>query len=393
MTRSTSNRRPYDGVVITTPVTIPYERFSTGTAHWWIGRAVRALVDGSGIDKHDIDGFCLSSFTLGSDTSIGLTEHLGLSVRWLDHIPLGGASGIAAIRRAARAVEAGDCDVVACVAGDTNHTDSFRRTLSNFSRFSQDAAYPYGAGGANASFAMIARHYMKTFGVTREDVGLIAVSQRENALRNPNALMKKPLTLDQYLGARPISDPLHLFDCVMPCAGAEAFLVMREETAAASGLAGARILSSIERHNVRTDDVVQTHGGWVADIDDLYAMAGLKPGDMDFVQTYDDYPFIVMMQFEDLGFCKKGEGAEFVRHHDLTIDGDFPHNTTGGQLSSGQAGAGGAYIGLTEAVRQVLGTAGPTQVKDARVGLASGFGMINYTRGLSSGAVILAGDR
>lgn len=393
MTHSTSNRRPYENVVITTPVTIPYERFSNKTAHWWIGRAVRALLDDSGIDKSDIDGFCLSSFTLGSDAAIGLTEHLGLSVRWLDHIPLGGASGISAIRRAARAVEARDCDVVVCVAGDTNHTDSFRQTLSNFSRFSQDAAYPYGAGGANASFAMIARHYMKTFGVKREDLGQIAVSQRQNALRNPNALMKKPLTLDQYMDARPISDPIHLFDCVMPCAGAEAFLIMREETAAASGIAGAKILGTIERHNVRTDDVVQSHGGWVADIDDLYAMAGLKPDDMDFVQTYDDYPFIVMMQFEDLGFCKKGEGAEFVRSHDLTIDGDFPHNTTGGQLSSGQAGAGGAYIGLTEAVRQVLGTAGPTQVKGAKVGLASGFGMINYARGLSSGAVILTGDR
>jgi acetyl-CoA acetyltransferase len=167
---------------------------------------------------------------------------------------------------------------------------------------------------------------------------------------------------------------------------------MREETAKAGGLKGAKILSTIERHNVRTDDVVQTHGGWVADIGDLWAMAGLQPEDMDFVQTYDDYPFIVMMQFEDLGFCKKGEGAEFVRSHDLTIDGDFPHNTTGGQLSSGQAGAGGAYIGLTETVRQVLGTAGPTQVKNAKVGLASGFGMINYARGLSSGAVVLAGD-
>ncbi len=136
--------------------------------------------------------------------------------------------------------------------------------------------------------------------------------------------MKKPLTLDQYMNARPISDPIHLFDCVMPCAGAEAFLIMREETAAASGLAGAKILGTIERHNVRTDDVVQSHGGWIADIDDLYAMAGLKPDDMDFLQTYDDYPFIVMMQFEDLGFCKKGEGAEFVRSHDLKIDGDFP---------------------------------------------------------------------
>lgn len=297
----------------------------------------------------------------------------------------------AALRRAARAVQARDCDVVACVAGDTNHVDSFRRTLENFSRFSQDGAHPYGSGGANASFALIARHYMNRFGVKREDLGRIAVAQRANALRNPHALMKKPLTLDQYMSARAIADPIHLYDCVMPCAGAEAFLVMREESAAAAGLDSAKILAAIERHNARTDDVVQNRGGWVSDINDLYAMAGVGPDSLDFVQTYDDYPVIVMMQFEDLGFCGKGEGAAFVQQHELTIDGSFPHNTSGGQLSVGQAGAGGAYLGVTEALRQVLGTAGPTQVRDARVGLASGFGMINYERGLSSGAVIFSG--
>ena len=392
MTMLASRRTPYDGVVITTPVTVPYERYSVESAHWWIGRALRALVDASAVSARDFDGFCLSSFTVGPDTAIGLTQHFGLSVRWLDHIPLGGASAIAALRRAARAVQARDCDVVACVAGDTNHVDSFRRTLEGFSRFSQDAVYPYGAGGANASFALIARHYMNRFGVSREDLGRIAVAQRANALRNPNALMKTPLTLEQYMAARPIADPIHLYDCVMPCAGAEAFLVMREETAAAAGLKGAKILASIERHNARIDDVVQNRGGWVADVDDLYAMAGIPAGRMDFVQTYDDYPVIVMMQFEDLGFCRKGEGAEFLRQHDLTIDGTLAHNTSGGQLSAGQAGAAGAYIGVTEAVRQVLGTAGPTQVKGARVGLASGFGMINYDRGLSSGAVIVSGD-
>ena len=139
------------------------------------------------------------------------------------------------------------------------------------------------------------------------------------------------------------------------------------------------------------DDPMQVRGGWAMDISELYAMAGVKPDDLDVVQTYDDYPVITMMQFEDLGFCNKGEGAAFVRQHDLTVDGDFPHNTSGGQLSAGQAGAAGAYLGLVEGLRQVLGEAGPTQVKDARLALASGFGMINYDRGLASGAAIFAG--
>jgi acetyl-CoA acetyltransferase len=386
-------RTPYDGVVIAAPVTIPYVRYSIESAQWWIGHALSAIIAQAGIKVSDIDGLCVSSFTMGTDSGIGLTQHFGLCVRWLDTIPLGGASAIAGLRKAARAVQAHDADIVACVAGDTNHVDSFRLTLENFSRFNQDAVYPYGAGGANASFALIARNYMRTFGVTREDVGRIAVAQRANALRNPHALMKAPLTLEQYLAARPISDPIHLFDCVMPCAGAEAFLVMREETAASLGLPAARLLSTIERHNAFADDPMQVRGGWAMDIGELYAMAGVKPDDLDVVQTYDDYPVITMMQFEDLGFCNKGEGAEFVRQHDLTIDGDFPHNTSGGQLSVGQAGAAGAYLGLVEGLRQVLGTAGPTQVRNASLALASGFGMINYDRGLASGAAIFAGLR
>jgi acetyl-CoA acetyltransferase len=386
-----STRTPYEGIVMAAPVTIPYVRYSIESAQWWIGRALGALVAQAGIRSSDIDGLSVSSFTMAPDSAIGLTQHFGLCVRWLDTIPLGGASAVAALRRAARAVQARDVDIVACVAGDTNHVDSFRHTLENFSRFNQDAVYPYGAGGANASFALIARHYMRTYGVKREDIGRIAVAQRANALRNPNALMKAPLTLEQYVSARPISDPIHLFDCVMPCAGAEAFLVMREETAAALKLPAAKLLSTIERHNAFGDDPVQLRGGWAMDTDELYAMAGENPGHLDFVQTYDDYPVISMMQFEDLGFCKKGEGAEFVRSHDLTIDGNFPHNTSGGQLSVGQAGAGGAYLGMVEALRQVLGTAGLTQVKNASLGLASGFGMINYDRGLASGAAILAG--
>jgi acetyl-CoA acetyltransferase len=390
--RKSPARRSYEGIVAAVPVTIPYQRYSIESAHWWIGRALRALSEGAGISHRDFDGFAVASFSTAPDTAIGLTQHFGLSPRWLDHVPMGGVAGIMSMRRAARAVQAGDADIVACVAGDTNQVDTFRKTLSNFSRFAQDAVYPYGAGGANASFALIARNYMNRFGAKREDFGKICVAQRDNALNNPHALMKKPLTLDQYMAARPIADPIHLFDCVMPCAGAEAFLIMREETAKSLGLPFAKILSTIERHNAFAEDEIQFRGGWVRDIDELYGMAGIVPDDIDVVQTYDDYPVISMMQFEDLGFCKKGEGADFVRSHTFTIDGSFPHNTSGGQLSVGQAGAAGGHLGIVECMRQVMGIAGPTQVKGANIGLASGFGMITYDRGLSSGALILAGD-
>jgi acetyl-CoA acetyltransferase len=384
-------RQAYDGVVATVPVTVPYQRYSIESGHWWIGRALKALSQRAGISHRDFDGFAVASFSIAPDSAIGLTQHFGLSPRWLDYIPMGGVSGILSLRRAARAVQSGDATIVACVAGDTNHVDSFRKTVSNFSRFSQDAVYPYGAGGPNASFALIAGNYMRRFGARREDFGKLCVAQRDNALRNPNALMKKPLTLDQYLGARPITDPIHLFDCVMPCAGAEAFLVMTEDTAKSLGLQPVHLLSTIERHHAFPDDEIQFRGGWAADIGELYDIAGISPDDVDVVQTYDDYPVISMMQFEDLGFCGKGEGPEFVRGNSFTIDGTFPHNTSGGQLSVGQAGAAGGHLGIVECMRQVMNLAGPTQVEGARIGLASGFGMINYDRGLSSGAALFAG--
>lgn len=382
-------RKPYDGVVIAAPVTVPYARFSKESAHWWIGRALKSIGDAARLGPNDIDGLSVSSFSLAPDTAVALTQHFGLSPRWLDHVPTGGASGVVALRRAARAVEAGDADVVACLAGDANHVNSFRSMLTSFSRFSQDAAYPYGSGGPNGSFALMTAAYMKTYGATREDFGKICIAQRENALSFPHALMKKPLTLEQYLNARVIADPIHLFDCVMPCAGAEGFIVMREETAKAQGLPYARLLSAVERHNAFPDDPIQLRGGWAVDCDELWSMAGIAPKDVDLLQTYDDYPVISMMQIEDLGFCAKGEAKDFVRAHDLTNAGDFPHNTSGGQLSIGQAGAAGGYLGVVEAVRQLTGAALGAQMRDARYAAISGFGMINYDRGLCSGAAVL----
>ena len=382
-------RMPYDGVAVAVPVTVPYVRYSIRAAHWWLARALSALLEGAGLAKEDVDGLTVSSFTLAPDTAIGVTQHFGLSPRWLDHIPLGGASGVVALRRAARAVQSGDANIVACIAGDTNHVDSFRLTLANFSQFARDAVYPYGAGGPNASFAFLTAYYMREYGATREDFGKLCVAQRENALKFPHALFKKPLSLEEYLAARPIAEPLHLFDCVMPCAGAEAFLVMPQARARAAALPHARILGTIERHNAFSADPVQMRAGWALERDALYAQAGCGPQDMDLVQTYDDYPVISLMQLEDLGFCAKGEGPSFVRRHGFTWDGSFPLNTSGGQLSVGQAGAAGGFLGLVEAIRQLTGQAAGRQVPGARRALVSGFGMINYDRGLGSGAAIL----
>jgi acetyl-CoA acetyltransferase len=386
----TSLRKSYDNVAVAAPISVPYERYSTRSAHWFLGRALAGVLDAARVSKEEIDGLCVSSFTLAPDTAVGLTQHLGVSPRWLDHIPMGGASGVVALRRAARAVQCGDADMIACLAGDTNHTDSFRLNVSTFSQFAQDAVYPYGTGGPNGSFALITDYYMRIYGAKPEDFGKICVAQRSNALQFPHALFKKPLTMEDYLRARLVAEPLRLFDCVMPCAGAEGFLVTRRDIAEQLGLTYAGVLGTIERHNAFPDDPIQFRGGWALDREDLYDQAGVKPGDIDFVEVYDDYPVIEIMQLEDLGFCAKGEGPAFVRSHDFTVAGSFPLNTSGGQLSVGQAGAAGGFLGLVEAIRQLTGSVLGASVSGAEVGLVSGFGMINFDRGLCSGAAILA---
>lgn len=387
----TLDRKKYDDVAVAVPVSVPYVRHSTRGAHWFAARALAMLLEKSGVDKKQVDGLCFSSFTAGSDNAVAMTQHLGLTVSWLDHIPMGGVSGIVALRRALRAVQCGDASVVACIAADTNHLGSFRSIVENFSQFSRDAVHPYGAGGANASFALLTDYYMRSFGARAEDFGKMCVEQRENARHCPYALLRKPLTLDEYLNARPIAEPLRLFDCVMPCAGAEAFLVMTRRQAAELHLPHAVVLSATECHNPFPEDPIQTRGGWALDRDELFAQAGISHKAIDVVQTYDDYPVMSVIQLEDLGFCAKGEGAQFIRSHSFITDGTFPLNTCGGQLSAGQAGIAGGFLAITEGVRQITGAAVGAQVPHARTALVSGFGMMVYDRGLCSGAAILEG--
>jgi acetyl-CoA acetyltransferase len=242
-------------------------------------------------------------------------------------------------------------------------------------------------------FAFITAHAMRTTGATREDFGRICVAQRDNAMGVPHAMFKKPLTLDEYMGARIIAEPIHLFDCVMPCAGGDGVLVMSEARARDLGLKFVKVLAATERHNAYRDDPIMWRGGWSVDRDELFGMAGVQPSDLDFVQFYDDYPVIVMMQYEGHGLCAEGEGAQFVRANTLTVDGTLPTNTSGGQLSMGQAGAAGGYLGLVEAVRQLTDTPLGKPVPDANVGLVSGFGMITYDRCLCTGALILGRSR
>ena len=379
----------YSGIAVTTPVTFGYARSTDHEVPWFIGGVLEALLKRGGVSKQELDGFVLASYRLAPDHTASMVEYFGLSTRFMIDLPFGGASGVIALRRAARAVQAGDAEVVACIGADVLPAASWIGT--SFSRFSRDHAYPYGAGGPNAVFAMITENYMRKFGVRREDFGKICVAQRRNGARFPLAVMRSPISMEEYLSARLISDPLGLLDCVMRVNGAEGFLVMSEERARRNGLAYARIAATTERHDGSGSTSVQENVGFDAVRDGLYDRAGLAPADMDFVQAYDDYPVIVLMQLEALGLFAKGDGVRWLRQHDLALDGDMPLNTNGGMLAMGQAGAAAGFLGMTEALRQLTAESPGPLIPGAKAGLVSCYGTVNYDRGLCSSAAILTG--
>ena len=385
----------YDDIVLTTPVSFGYSKFSDNTSTWFAGQVLRNLLARAGIDKQQVDGLSLSSFSLAPDTAPSVVQSLGLSLKWLANIPYGGASGVIAAKRAARTIQSGDAEVIACIGADTLGRNDFQNLVANFSNATRDASYPYAGGGPNLAFALMTQAYMEKHGVTREDFAQISVEQRYNANHYAPALLgKKSLTIDDYLNARAVVEPLHLFDCVMPCAGADGFLVMRREFAEQLGLATVSIAGAFECFNAFPDDPVQLRAGWSLYGDELFTAAKLTRDEIDLIETYDDYPVVVMLQLEGMGFCAPGEAAEFLKTHSMKFDGGgLPHNTNGGQLSVGQAGASGGFLGIVEALRQLLETAGENQVAAANHALVTGFGMVNYDRGLCSSAMILRANK
>ncbi|MBN9885860.1 thiolase family protein [Salipiger abyssi] len=364
-----------------------YEKTATRSEQGYMALAARAALDSAGLSPRDIDGISVSSTTLPPDNAVTLAEHFGLSPRWTSMGNAGGAGSVINVMDAVQAVESGRASCVLCLAGAAQDTEFFKDRINRFNRSVADYLAPHGFGGMNGLFGIIMRKHMETYGTRRESLGRISVDQRANAGQNDNALLRKPMTLEEYLNAPLIADPIRLFDCVLPCAGAEALIVAPLDRAQPGK--GVRVVAAAERHNHPVGEVSPLRGGWETFREGFYDEAGFGPEDVQFIQAYDDYPIMVAVQIEDLGFCPKGEIGGFLDAHSLRWDGDLPLNTGGGQLSCGQTGGGGGMIGITEAVRQLRGEGGGRQVPGARRGLVSGYGMVGYGHGLSASAMML----
>ena len=364
-----------------------YEKRTTRSLFSFLSEAGRKALDSAGLTFADVDGLAICSFELPPDNTVTAAEQLGISVSWAYLGTAGSAGPVASIINAKHAIESGQATTVLCIAGDNYDVGGHFKLMDNFSRGLRSYGTPLGFGGANGLFGIIKRKHMETYGTRREDLGRISVDQRRSAQRNEQALLRGPMTIDDYMSARVIADPICLYDCVLPCAGAEAVVVTTLDRAPAGK--AVRILSGFERHNHPPMEIAPLRGGWETFAGKLYDKAGFGPKDMDFVQLYDDYPIMVAIQLEDLGFCRKGEVSAFLAANSFSWDGSLPLNTGGGQLSIGQAGIAGGLLSVTEAVRQLRGEAGDRQVANAKRGLVAGYGMVGYGHGLSASSIVL----
>jgi acetyl-CoA acetyltransferase len=344
-------------------------------------QASKRALDDAGLAPSDIDGLLTAySFTepytmLGSS----LCEYMGLRPRMCASMVAGGASPGIMLRHAAQAIACGTAETVLVCAGENRVTGLGREAaiavLANVGH--PQFEKPYG-GSIPGFYAMVARRHMLEHGTTREQLSAVAVNTRTHALLHPNAQMKTPLTAEQVMASKPIADPLRMLDCCIVSDAAGAFVVTSAERALDMKQKPAYLLGIGEMHtheHVMCAPDLTTFGARQSGRT-AYAMAGLKPSDIDVAQLYDCFTIVPIIELEDLGFCEPGEGGAFFEAGHTRIGGRLPVNTNGGMLSHAHAGAAGAILGIVEVVRQLRGGLGERQVQGAQVGLVHNEGGI-----------------
>jgi len=355
----------------------PYTRHAGPdvTTERLLADAFLRVLDAAGIDRKSVDGVGVASFTLAPDHAVDLCWRLGVRARWLMDDPNGGASAINMLQHAVRAVDAGDANVIVLLAGDHFEHGGFRRLVDGYNRATAEWLAPIPTAGPNAVFAHLTTRYLTAHELSREDIGRLVIAQRGWAAQNAGAVYRTPMTLDEYLSAPVVAAPLHRFDCVPVVSGADAIVVARADR-------GVRVRALRALHNADGQEGDGLTTGLAEIADDLWNDAGFGPGDVDAAYIYDDYPVMATAQLDDLGLVPGGDVRRFL------ADLPLPVNTSGGQLSAGQAGAAGGMHGLVEAVGQLLGTVGARGI-GARRAVVTGYGMVLYRYGACANAAVL----
>jgi acetyl-CoA acetyltransferase len=332
-------------------------------------------IDDAGLKPADIDG--VIPYGLGAVAEDFVTNFGIPDLRFSATTPMGGASAVAAIQCAVAAIHAGICNHVLLAIGRTGHSGGrIGARVQQMPQFRVIGEFemPSGAIAPAQLYAPMARRHMELYGTTSLHFAEIAVSTRNNAMLNPNATMKRPITVEDHQNSRMISDPLRLLDCSLESDGGAAVVISAAERAHDMRQQPVLVMAAAEGHPDSPSAITQrpdlTTLGLAKAAPRAFAMAGVTPDDIDVAEIYDCFTYNVLCQIEDAGFCKKGEGGPFVASGAIRLDGRLPVNTHGGLLSQAHM-AGMNHI--VELVRQLRGSAA-AQVRDAEIGLVTGYG-------------------
>ncbi len=348
-----------------------------------LAAASRAALSDAGLEIGDIDGLITTPVRVEPwAMPCGVVaSHLGVEPSFITTIDLAGASGTAMVQHAAMAIASGLCTTVLCVSGQSllshpTHSDPVK-AMAEAGVAHLQFEVPHGPLVASL-YALAAQRHMHEYGTTPEQMAEVAVTLRRHAGLNPLAHKREPITREDVLSSRMITDPLHLLDCSLVSDGAAAVIVtsldrardLPQRPAVLLGQGYGLSHSYIgEYKNLTTVGAVQS--GKAA-----FRSAGLTHADIDVAQLYDCFTITVIVELEDLGFCPKGEGGRFVENGRIAFDGELPVTTHGGLLSAGHPGVPGGFFHVVEAVRQLRGEAAGRQVRDCKTALVHGNGGI-----------------
>lgn len=374
----------------------PINRRTGRTAVEFCADVAAELLRKTKLKPSDINGFATGvplSECGNPFWSNAVTDYLGIQPTWLQTTDLGGASACGSVARASMAIKSGLCDTVMLAFGDAPSTQNLQRPAEYRGQF----IAPTGLQGPPGAFGFLMHRYAEQYDLDYRGLGALAVAQRNGAIHNKNAYPKfrVPITVDDYLNSRMVSTPLRLLDSVMFCDGGNGLLMMSTAKAKRLGFKN-RVypMSYSEITNFNNGEMLydQTETGHSVAGPDALKKAKMKPKDIDMIQPYDDFLIAVMLKLEQIGFCKRGEGSQFLRDKDLSPTGDLPINTGGGQISMGQPGLASGMLNTVEAVRQLMGEAGKRQVPKPKTAMVTGIGVIPYARNWGTSNVMILGN-